>query len=248
MPHKIYFSIIFLLIFKSGFCQEDLSYSAAPGYSPLQVITLKYNGKTYSEYEKDNITGSPFLFDEWRDGAIVLTNGKLYANIKLKFDVLNNKFLFYKNDSVYEFLDVLQKVILIDSASPNKDYIIFEKINNTTDKIKAGTFVQVLSTGKIFLFKQISKKITGENFSNGINTTTRRIVEYSGSWATVSNQTFPIKLNEKYLDDLTSDKKEELKKYIQQNQLKINKEKDFIAAVNYYNQITAKYSCITENI
>ena len=238
MQSKICFTILILFALKGAYCQDDLSYSSAPGYSPFQVITLKYNGKTYSDYVKDEITGSPFLFDDWRSGVITLTDGKSYANILLKYDVLNNKFLFNHKDSTYEFLDVLQQVTIVDTGTSfNNDFLIFEKINSKIDKIKAGSFVQILCNGNIKLYKHHSKKIEGQNFNNGINTSIKRIVDHYSFWATVKNESFPIKINKNSLEEITWDKKEELKSYIIKNHLKLNKEKDFTIAIKYYNNL-----------
>ena len=227
-----------LFAFKEVYCQDGTGYSSAAGYSPLQVITLRYNGKTYSEYARNEISGSPFLFDDWKPGSILLTDGKSYGNILLKYDVLNNKFLFNNKDSIYEFLDVLQQVTIADTSnSLNNEYLIFQKINNKVDKIKAGSFVQILCNGKVKLYKQHFKKIEGQNVDNGIYTSTKRIVDYSSFWVGVNNEMFPIKLNRSSLEQLPLDKKEEIKNYISKKQLKLNKEKDFTLAIIYYNKL-----------
>jgi hypothetical protein len=167
-----------------------------------------------------------------------LSDGKTYTNLLLKYDLLNNKFLFKNKDSVYEFLDVLQQVTIADTdTSFKRDFLIFEKINNKVDKSKKNFFAQILCNGKVKLYKQHSKKIDGQNLNNGIYASTKRIVDHYSFWANVKNENFPIKINKNSFEEITWDKKEELKSYIIKNHLKLTQEKDFIIAINYYNNL-----------
>lgn len=180
--------------------------------------------------------GSIYLFDDWRPASAVVNSGIAYEVSKLKFDELHNKFLFNRNDTVYEFGDDVRQVKF---KTPDGQEIVFEKVINANNKIPANIFVQVLSSGKITLLKHYQKTIEGENATNGMFSSTKQVVSHNNYWATVNNQTIPIKLNKRSLEEITSDKNDQINSYIKSQKLNVKEEKDFTAAIDYYNQISA---------
>ena len=204
-----------------------------------QLAAEQNTGKLFHIITNNEASGSPFLYDDWKSGSVILSNENKLDNLKLKFDVLHNKFLFNRNDSTYEFADDVKEIRIMDEdEKEGNKQLIFEKVINANDKILAGTFVQVLSAGKITLLKYISKRIEGENFTNGIITSKKQIVSHNSYWVTVSSKTTPVKLNSHSLEELTSDKKDEMQKFVKAAKLNAKNEKDFALAIAYYNSIS----------
>lgn len=223
--NKILLALYLIIFSNSAFCQ---------------LIAEQNTGRLFRVTTNIDAAGSPYLFNDWKSGSVTLDNQTKLENLKLKFDVLHNKFLFNRNDSTYEFVDDVREIRINETGEKDGNReLFFEKVINLNDKILPGTFVQVLSSGKVILLKHFSKRIEGENFTNGIFTTTKQIVSHDNLWATLNNETIPVKLNKHSLEDLTSDKKDEVENYIKAKKINVKNEKDFAAAITYYNLISS---------
>ena len=53
------------------------------------------------------------------------------------------------------------------------------------------------------------------------------------------NKAVPVKFSSSTLDDLTSDKKDEVNAFIKANHLKVKKEPDFLKAITFYNGLSS---------
>ena len=176
------------------------------------------------------------LFDDWKSSTIILNNGSEFNNTMVKYNVLRNKFLFHRNDSTFEFLDDVAEIRMKDD---NLNDIVFKKITNAEIKAQEGSYVQVLSEGKVMLYKHYTRTIEGENYTNGIFTSEKKIIPHNSIWAIVNNKTLSVKTNASFLEELTSDKIDDVKKYIKEKRLNIKSEKDFAAAISFYNLINS---------
>ena len=97
---------------------------------PLLLLPLFVIGKSNSPMENVKLTGrsynypiglegTPYLFDDWKIGNLLLENGKVAGGVKVKVNIINNDLVFYNEE--------LKRVFTIDK----------ETIKNFT--IKLGT-------------------------------------------------------------------------------------------------------------
>lgn len=75
-----------------------------------QFLQDRVSGKYYFQVQSGEVKGSPFLFEDWRPSLITYANGLQLKNLPLKFDMLNNKPLFQRNDSAFEFIEELWSI------------------------------------------------------------------------------------------------------------------------------------------
>jgi hypothetical protein len=221
MLNKVIFSVA-LTIFSS--------------YAFPQLAINQYTGKPYIQTTNNDASGSPFLFEDWTPGKVFLFNGNQFDNVMLKFDALRNKFFFNRNDSTFELEDDVTEVRLqnANDASAEMD---FKKIVTTDNRLPMAGFVQVLASGKVPLYKLYAKRIEGENTTNGIFSSEKKIVTHNSLWTIINNESIPVKLNSRSLEELTSDKKDQVQDYVKSKKLNVKNEKDFAAAVAYYNSL-----------
>ncbi|MCU0333957.1 MAG: hypothetical protein MUF62_02775 [Chitinophagaceae bacterium] len=132
------------------------TYNGTVAFAP-QALNLAVNGQmlVMNKYS-DVVDGTPYLFDEWQPGAIILYNNVVVENLRLKLNLLDNE-LYYKDSSGAE----------LSAVTPVK-YIVFKHVGNDTSAIfmaqqsvefdRKGWF-QVLATGKASLLKERTKKL-----------------------------------------------------------------------------------------
>ncbi|HVZ97395.1 MAG TPA: hypothetical protein VG847_11000 [Chitinophagaceae bacterium] len=179
-----------------------------------------------------DISGNPYLFDDWRSGEVTLKNGENYKIAKMNFDASQNKFIYVAGDSIYEFLNNIREVKIYGNADAKADMIFRTDINPN-----AANYVQVIAKGKITIFCDYIKKPEGENYSNGIVKETRKYMLHKNYYYISNDSAIPLKFTSSELLALSSDKGDLVNSYIKSNHLKVKREDDFINAVQYYNSL-----------
>jgi hypothetical protein len=188
------------------------------------------------------LQGSPFLFEDWRLAKIKFKTKQEYDNIKVKFNPFDNSFYYNKNDSLYEFAENLEEVRIKNNEHLNESGydMVFTKNISAGGEIAPGTFVQILSKGKITLVKYFKGKVyeNAESSAFGSEGKTKKLVTTSVVLAITNSGTRRIQYNTKYLQELTTDKTQEITEFIKLKGLNVKKEMDFAVAISYYNLIS----------
>lgn len=204
------------------------------------ILAEPFQGQHINMKADNNVEGTPLLFSDWKSGEVTLKNGENYDLAKINFNGSDGKFIYSKNDTIYEFIDNVSEIKIYGENHSN---------DSTSDMIfrsdllpDQSNFVQVLTRGKITILKEFTKKPEGENYSNGIVNNTRKYVLHTQDIALIGNKAVPFKYSSSALDDLTSDKKDQMERYIKENNLKPKRENDFLKSIKFYNSIndTAK--------
>lgn len=209
--------------------------------SPLFAqYTLEYKGQPYFFEKNNSIQGEPFLFSDWKSGKVISVSGDIYDNVKLKYDAEKSIFLFNRNDTAYKFIEQPAKVILYDEAhGGDSTYnMVFTSEITGYDNIKANGFIQILADGKVTLLKYYQKNVEGEEKSDGYSIASRQYKLHTYLWTIVKHKVIPAKFSSGFLEVITADKNAAIKDYINSHKLNMKNERDFIAALKYYNQIS----------
>lgn len=224
---KLILIFTFTISVSTGFSQTRIS---------PNILGEPFQGQHIKMKADNGVEGTPLLYDGWKRGEVTLKNGENYHLEKINFNASDGKFIYSKNDTTYEFLDNVNEIRIYgenhlhDSSSD----MIFR-----TDLLpEQPGFVQVLIKGKITILREFTKKPEGENYSNGIVNSTRKYVLHTQDFALIGNKAVPFKYSSSALDDLTSDKKDQMDRYIKENNLKPKKENDFLKSIKFYNSIT----------
>jgi len=95
--------------------------------------------------------GSPFLFEDWQKGKIILGDGQAYENIPLKLNLLEGT-VHYKNDDNQEFVPdaAVKEVMLINEENQKRLRFIHSSFICKEEK---GGWYQVLDSGQAWLFR-----------------------------------------------------------------------------------------------
>jgi hypothetical protein len=246
--------LIFILL---SFCFMSFGFSQRiPAMTPEQngIKPISLNGTDQSNILADpfrgqnfninnrmgDVEGNPLLFTDWKSGEVTLKNNEKYPVEKINLDASRDKFIYYKNDTMFEFFDDIKEIRIFGEnhvSNPASDLIFRNDINPA-----AANFVQVLTKGKITIFQEYNKKPEGENYSNGIVNNTRKYVLHTIQYALVGNKSVPIKFSSSALNDLTSDKKNAVDGYVKEKKLKLKKEDDFLKAISFYNSLNTSAS------
>jgi hypothetical protein len=216
------FIIAIVAIVTEADCQEQYSLQ-----NPI-------SGTPYKVRELNNVEGTPFLFNEWLDGRVVLKNGSVYKDLKLKFDLYNNKVFYNNNDTMYQFIDPVVEFRLVNPKGDSKSKeLVFSFVPAKAEK---NSFAQVLAKGKTSLVKFQSKAVE-EASEYGTASKTRFFVTKTSTYFVTGEKVEPARYSSDVLEQLTNDKAPQMRKFLKENKLNLKKEVDFITALTYYNSL-----------
>ncbi len=224
--------------------------AAGPEMSSLKTANLTYNIDPFGAYTVDgmvkgmryaDISGTPFVFGDWRKATIYDLGLHPIATIKVKYNSYSDQihFLDEKETELVANKEIIKKVILLyDSADGSKEIVLEKGFTDSKSILRAHQFVQVLNEGKVQLLKQ----------------NTNKIIQKDSLFATLKVNTFSE--NTYYFLKYTPTSVEKLRKLDQaelyallpnkaiiedysKKKSKLKNEKDFIDFLNYYNQQVA---------
>jgi hypothetical protein len=225
---KLIFTLILSAFISFGFSQTNIS---------PNVLAEPFQGQHFRVKADNSIDGSPLLFSDWKSGEVTLKNGQNYPLKKINFDASNGKFIYSKNDTIYEFVDDVNEIKIYGEnhiQDPSSDMIFRSDLLP-----EQSVFVQVLTKGKITILREFTKEPEGENYTNGIVNNTRKYVLHTQEIAVIDKKAIPFKYSSSTLEEFASDKKDQMDSYVKANKLKPKRENDFLKSVNFYNSISA---------
>ena len=125
------------------------------------------NKRPYIAGQYGQVDGSVYLFDKWLPGKIVADNGKVYADLQLKYDIYDKRVLFiYKpEDEPQQFADAIKTFTINAPQVMN-----FQNGFPPIDRQNEDSFYQVLVKGKANLLKCYTKKLVASQRVEKIST------------------------------------------------------------------------------
>jgi hypothetical protein len=184
-----------------------------------------------------DISGSPFLYEDWRMANIFDINNKKIAQVKVKYNTNTDQihFLDDKEKELVADKAIISKVEMLTNLEHNETAVSFEKgFTDTKNTLTSYQFVQVLNEGSIQLLKHFSNQILQKDSLFG----TMKINKFSPNasyYLKTGNNTISLrKLDLEELSILLPNK--ELVLNFTKSKKKIKSEKDFVDLLNFYNK------------
>lgn len=188
---------------------------------------------------RDIVEGSPFFKDQWMKGLVLFREGKAFARVPIRLNILDNE-VDYKNAKGQEMVATasLKQVILTDSVSGEEFTFVAGSTWRADYKDLDNTWLQVLTNDKVSLLRLIRKKVQTSSPGYGTNTTERSIVTDESYYVQMNDHLNRVKKWDD-LVDLFKDQKDAIAEYIRSNKLKGRSMEEYRQLVQYYNSLPA---------
>jgi len=199
--------------------------AAAQDITFRDLVGVSVKGSGYSE-----VKGSPYFSDEWLPGAIKANDGKVYNNVFIKLDEVKSQLLLKTSLSGAESestVPIIEFRVMHFGASK-----VF-KSQKVGSKMK---FMEVLYEGKVSLFKLHQKDIVDDRAFNSA-TADKKITESIFYYLSLDGELQKVKLSSKTVLMYIKDHRQELEKYIKDNKLSLDNEKDVVMLLQYHSSI-----------
>jgi hypothetical protein len=233
MKNKLFF---LSLCFGTNICFGQLR-SEAPNSGGIMDFTDLNGRSLINKYEPD-VTGSPFLNNNWVPAKITLSKGKVIGPMNIKLNLESNE-LYYRDSTGNEMIAIeglIKKIECYSFSKDDKQYI-FKSGYPPVDKQNENYYYRVYTQGKIELLVKKSKyiRVTKNELSGETSKEFVESADFLYVYANNSIQAFHPK--ESNVMSLLKDKEKEINKFLNTTDINFKKIPDLIQLFNYYNSL-----------
>ena len=206
---------------------------AAISVNAQQIAIQNQYGKYASEKTTINVSGSPYLTDDWAAATIKMKSG-LMVKEKVKYDLLDDILYFKSTDGKFMTFAEPVSEFRIEEGSGAGLY------RNNYDNSRFGsktTFYQVLFDGKVKLLKRVNKGVNDVmeyNAASPTKTITQKVRYYAVS---VDGTFVEVKPAKKDILNIMNSKKAEVDKFLSSSHIDFKADADLVTLFTYYNSL-----------
>jgi hypothetical protein len=188
----------------------------------------------------EGVKGSPFWFDSWAAGTVILENDQQIENVQLKYNAYEDELIVNKlNDGAYYLPKKSVKSFLLQDQTSKKNISFIKYIH--PKKNTESQYYRVIFTGSINLVEYMKVVFEKADFEGGYSNDKRydEFKKYPGYYYYSKSLLIPqkLKLNPKAISRIFPAQRDRVKKYIIDNRLDCANEKDLRQIFEYYNEI-----------
>jgi hypothetical protein len=237
--------ILLIVLSQVVLCQNSYMPSNVPALTPMRGLNvnqgrqsgtgLKYNDGSYVNEKDADIKGSPFLFDDWEKGNVLLKTKERVDSVFIKYNLYTDLLQVKVAEQEYQFNIDVWEFLLPDPMT--KEMTLFRSGFSPVPGMSEKSFYQVLYDGKTkFLVKH--KKLIGSEMTStpGVKA---KVFEVQKIYfiLTASGKMEKLRKKNKEILDLLEGKKEELKKMIDSKKIKLVNDEEIISVLEYYDSL-----------
>ena len=184
--------------------------------------------------EYAGVSGNPYFIKDWSDGVIRFTSGKVTDKFKLKFNAAQNRLIMQFNGAAFAAESRIQEFVMY--TKNKKDSFLFKKGFPKTERDDNETFYLMLERGAATLLRLATKDIVQEKelidakVSRHYQDVDLFFLLRDGVMHKVDTDNNPVQ-------NILSDRRDELKNFIKEQQLKMRTQEDMVKVVRKYNSL-----------
>ncbi|MDB5240238.1 MAG: hypothetical protein JWP57_863 [Spirosoma sp.] len=209
-----------------------------------QIVGSGPNGMINTiDHRYEGLRGTPYFLTDWTKGQIEMVAGLNYTNVPLKFNAYQQQLVLLRtwagNDSILIDASQVKKFTL--NSSDGQTYL-FKRfpLAKTGDQTLISSYFLVLYEGKTALLKRITKTFRQADYKNPYSIDVRydSFRDAFSYYLLKSDQTLTkLKLSGKSIIDALSDRQDELKAFVKQENLNFRTENDAILLLKRYDSL-----------
>ena len=211
-----------------------LLYLGVSSHSKAQFIQND-QGAPFLGINYTDVKGHPYLFENWTEGTVKLSNGKSYTNVQLKYNLLRDE-LFFKDIKTDQLLAFVIPVVEFKLNDKDKASILYRNGYKAIDDNTEKNYYQVLFDGGTQLLKRTSKKINEEKpFNSASIIKSFEVLNFY--YISNNNTLIRIRKDKKSILAALANQGSALENYLQEKSLNLKNEEDLIQFIQYYNSL-----------
>ena len=196
-------------------------FCSLPSYAQ-RVFLEDVDGRPILEKQYTHVEGTPYLFDDWREGVVQLKNGTTYKDVPLKYDQVAEQLLFSHKGQALTFVDPVNEFRFNDGPVFRSGY--------------GKSFHEILSDGGTKLIRRKFKQIMESKEYNSASAT-RKFVDVENLFIVKGGELIRVRKDKKSVLSALGDKTAQLETFIRSEKLNLKNEQGIIRLLAYYNSL-----------
>lgn len=235
-----------LLILSVGLLQQHFAFAQLGDRSPVtlrlpSVIFLnEVLGKPFNPSANNEIAGSAFFNNTWKLCLIKLKDGRHFDEVPARLNIFSQTVHYLSANFGIEMeapAGLITELQMNDTTADGKiETHLFSGGFKPIEKNDENTFYEVLETGKANLLLHRKVKVI-ETKSLGSPVADKEYQPFQEYYIIINDTLVKCRKSGSFFIELFTDKKDQVKQYIDTNKLKFKSEKDFRPLVAYYNSL-----------
>lgn len=207
-----------------------------------QVMVMKGAGNAVlRETQYTSVDGSPYLFDDWRTGAIKEKNGAITDNIMVRYDAYRDEVQFIRDGkkiAVAPELAVEFYLVETDAQTGRHRNLLF-KNGFSVEEYPNTAYFNVLYDGHTKYLRKFKINYLEQTVSNyGTNELVKRFVPDESEFLVINGKAVEIKGSRKKILDYFGDKAAAVKKEMKDKNLSLKEDIDLISVLTIYDRLS----------
>lgn len=202
-----------------------------------QIFLSDVNGRAFENKYAD-INGSAYLFPDFKFATIELADGRKYANVKARLNLVENEvnFIASNGEEGYIGKGMVRAITFNDTTKQGIKIYSFQTGFPKTDNQSVIHFYQLLATGKIGLVKSISKNIE-ERLNELSGEKSKEFAVRENIYLQLGGELKRVKKEASFFLGIMADQKELVNQYLNSKKVNFKNEDQIIELINYYNSL-----------
>jgi hypothetical protein len=183
--------------------------------------------------------GSPYYREEYNWAEITAWNGRVYKDIRVKFNMLDGEIVYLADNGVEMVATTPIMILKFPVITTENGQLLNVKfISGTNLAISKGTpLYLVLDSGKLTYLRKISVSFRDEKKYSEATTTRHFEKQETDFVLTPAGEYRKLEKSKAFLLSLMTDKQAAIETYISSNELKCKSAKDCQQVIHYYNTL-----------
>ena len=229
--------IVALQFIAIDYLQGQANSVSTTGKWGQQIFLSDVNGRAFENKYAD-INGSAYLFPDFKFATIELADGRKYANVKARLNLVEHEvnFIASNGEEGYIGKGMVKSFLINDTTRQGIKTYSFQTGFSKTDNQTVIHFYQILASGKIALVKSINKNIE-ERLNELSGEKSKEFAVRENLYLLIGGELKRVKKEASFFISAMEDKKELVSQFISSNKLNFKTEDQLLRVVEYYNSL-----------
>jgi hypothetical protein len=236
MKNRLIALLICLTIASSSLYSQANNISTTSKWGQ-QIFLSDVNGRAFENKYAD-VSGSAYLYPNFKFATIVLKDGRTYNNVQARLNLVEHEVNFIASNGEQGYIGkgMVTSILFNDTTKDGVNANFFQTGFSPIDNQSAIHFYQVLVNGKISLLKSINKNIE-ERLNELSGEKSKEFAQRENLYVLYEGSLKRVKKDSDFFLSTMANQKEAINQYIRSNKLNFKNEEQLKKLVEFYNSL-----------
>lgn len=202
-----------------------------------QIFLSDVNGRAFENKYAD-VSGSAYLYPNFKFASIVLKDGRTYNNVQARLNLVEHEVNFIASNGEQGYIGkgMVTSILFNDTTKEGIKSVFFQTGLPAIDNQTAIHFYQVIVFGKLSLLKSINKNIE-ERLNELSGEKSKEFAQRENLYVLNEGSLKRVKKDADFFINTMANQKEAINQYIRSNKLNFKNEEHLKKLVEFYNSL-----------